>query len=430
MIRTNVPDAAEALDRTTVTPPPATSEEENNFFESTTAPEYLPCIRADVQKFVEQHSKTRRIAVVTSGGTTVPLENNTVRFIDNFSAGTRGATSAEELLELNYAVIFLHREFSLLPYSRHFSQVTSVLDVLTIDENEKVTVSPEHVSKTLPILEKYIKTKREGTILLVPFTTVVQYIYTLREIALAMRTTDPSKVLFYLAAAVSDFYLPPSRVSEHKIQSGKGKLVIDLDQVPKFLKRLVDTWIPGAMIVSFKLETDPALLLPKCRQALARYGHQLVIGNLLQKRKQEVVFVSQHCATAIRLPQDNAASAYMDIESIFVPKIALIHTTYIESEARKQRGLSEKEVAAHVLAVLSSSGQSMAPTASASVSDYEVGALLDEALARIAEEPSGHLITEQKELSSSDVPTFSAKRADVPDSPVLFKRQDSKLANP
>ena len=33
--------------------------------------------------------------VITSGGTTVPLEKNTVRFIDNFSTGTRGATSAE-----------------------------------------------------------------------------------------------------------------------------------------------------------------------------------------------------------------------------------------------------------------------------------------------------------------------------------------------
>lgn len=30
-----------------------------------------------------------------SGGTTVPLESRTVRFIDNFSAGTRGSSSAE-----------------------------------------------------------------------------------------------------------------------------------------------------------------------------------------------------------------------------------------------------------------------------------------------------------------------------------------------
>lgn len=37
----------------------------------------------------------RRIVLVTSGGTTVPLERNTVRFVDNFSAGTRGSASTE-----------------------------------------------------------------------------------------------------------------------------------------------------------------------------------------------------------------------------------------------------------------------------------------------------------------------------------------------
>ena len=46
-----------------------------------------------------------------SGGTTVPLERNTVRFIDNFSAGTRGSASAEYFLEAGYQVIFLHRFF-------------------------------------------------------------------------------------------------------------------------------------------------------------------------------------------------------------------------------------------------------------------------------------------------------------------------------
>jgi phosphopantothenate---cysteine ligase (ATP) len=41
------------------------------------------------------------------------------------------------------------------------------------------------------------------------------------------------------------------------------------------------------------LETDSDLLLPKSRQALERYGHQVVIGNDLHRRKFEVVFVSK-----------------------------------------------------------------------------------------------------------------------------------------
>ena len=42
-----------------------------------------------------------------------------------------------------------------------------------------------------------------------------------------------------------------------------------------------------------QLETDPALLIPKSRAALARYGHQLVIGNDIHRRKIEVVFVER-----------------------------------------------------------------------------------------------------------------------------------------
>jgi hypothetical protein len=42
----------------------------------------------------------RPVVVITSGGTTVPLERRCVRFIDNFSSGSRGAKSAERFLEV------------------------------------------------------------------------------------------------------------------------------------------------------------------------------------------------------------------------------------------------------------------------------------------------------------------------------------------
>jgi hypothetical protein len=46
-----------------------------------------------------------------------------------------------------------------------------------------------------------------------------------------------------------------------------------------------------AYVVSFKLETDPALVIPKARLALATYGHQLVVANLLQTRATTVTLV-------------------------------------------------------------------------------------------------------------------------------------------
>ena len=41
--------------------------------------------------------------------------------------------------------------------------------------------------------------------------------------------------------------------SEHKIQSGKGSLHIEMDQVPKILKPLVSEWTREGYIVSFKV---------------------------------------------------------------------------------------------------------------------------------------------------------------------------------
>lgn len=56
----------------------------------------LSLVDETAKRFVETNvAAGRRIAIVTSGGTLVPLEKRMVRFIDNFSTGTRGAACAE-----------------------------------------------------------------------------------------------------------------------------------------------------------------------------------------------------------------------------------------------------------------------------------------------------------------------------------------------
>ena len=42
----------------------------------------------------------------------------------------------------------------------------------------------------------------------------------------------------------------------------------------------------------FQLETNESLLIPKSRAALSRYGHQIVVGNVLNTRKKRVLFVT------------------------------------------------------------------------------------------------------------------------------------------
>jgi phosphopantothenoylcysteine synthetase/decarboxylase len=65
------------------------------------------------QCLVTVESVNKCVLYLQSGGTAIPLEHNTVRFVDNFSAGTRGSASAEYFLEENYAVIFIYRLVSL-----------------------------------------------------------------------------------------------------------------------------------------------------------------------------------------------------------------------------------------------------------------------------------------------------------------------------
>jgi hypothetical protein len=55
----------------------------------------------DRQKDPASSAPLRPVVCVTSGGTTVPLERNCVRFIDNFSRGLRGALSAERFLSVS-----------------------------------------------------------------------------------------------------------------------------------------------------------------------------------------------------------------------------------------------------------------------------------------------------------------------------------------
>lgn len=66
------------------------------FFETVRDPAVFQGSLIKVREFLCKHKEAgRRVAVVTSGGTAVPLEKQMVRFLDNFSGGTRGAISTE-----------------------------------------------------------------------------------------------------------------------------------------------------------------------------------------------------------------------------------------------------------------------------------------------------------------------------------------------
>jgi len=70
------------------------NEDKDTFFQTIKPDSSYHASVTAIEQFVRKHSD-RPVALVTSGGTTVPLERQMVRFLDNFSAGTRGAISAE-----------------------------------------------------------------------------------------------------------------------------------------------------------------------------------------------------------------------------------------------------------------------------------------------------------------------------------------------
>jgi len=133
-----------------------------------------------------------------------------------------------------------------------------------------------------------------------------------------------------------------------------------MDQVPKVLKPMVEEWTRDGFIVSFKLETEERLLIPKARAALERYGHQVVIGNELHRRKFEVVFVSRGVADRTTRPEpadskslsskavndsdsvevtwlkidENASAHGKEIEEDIIDELVRRHTAWIGGEHR------------------------------------------------------------------------------------------------
>ncbi|CAN8075996.1 unnamed protein product [Agarophyton chilense] len=269
------------------------------------------------------------IAVVSSGGTSVPLEKRAVRYLDNFSSGTRGAKSAENFLQNHrngnqkrlgmegsvYAVIFLYREGSKLPFLRKLSP-EQIANASQISESE-VKFRDEAM---VTALKSWKDTKNR--LFLISYQTVQEYLLNLFTIAETLRPLRKS-VLFFLAAAVSDFYIPSDQLSEHKIQSQGEDLELTLKPVPKCLGLLRQQWAPEAFIASFKLETDPEILEEKSKVALEQYGVHCVIGNLLQSRYQEVVIFDTVGKRVLK-----RKSAEECIEVSLVKEVAMSHERF------------------------------------------------------------------------------------------------------
>jgi phosphopantothenate-cysteine ligase len=244
------------------------------------------------------------IAIITSGGTTVPIEKNTVRFIDNFSTGTRGARLAEYFVSQNYTVIFLHRTGSAFPYLHRTDDPQTLL---------KEGLEPR---------------KMPSNFFAVSFTQVFEYILLLKNV-LELTKAFRRNVLVCLAAAVSDFYVPFEHMSDHKLQSRNSEDVnIPLRHVPKALQLVKTKWSPDAYVLAFKLETNEDLLMRKSRESFVVNNVDAVLANELHSRYDQVYLVTGGGENVEVLRRTNSDE---ELEEKYIgPSLVREHRLYIQ----------------------------------------------------------------------------------------------------
>jgi len=169
------------------------------------------------------------------------------------------------------------------------------------------------------------------------YTSVTEYLGTLQSVSQEMERHRKFTALYYLAAAVSDFYIPEEALSEHKIQSSEGKILLELDPVPKCLGKLCRDWSPNGYVVSFKLETDEEILKSKAKAAVEKYGVRVVVANMLHKRNGQVFIMSRDDWKEVRLEDEEG-----EIEEHIVDEVISHHYEYMASMGAVWMGKGEQ----------------------------------------------------------------------------------------
>ena len=270
------------------------------------------------------------VVVVTSGGTTAPLERACVRCVDNFSSGARGARLVEEFVRASdevHVVMVARRgsreahEMDLIDsLERERRDVTSKancvrkasqnvacdvacashsVDAFEIDAKDGEAKAREaHRDAARRAIAR--RTNARKRVIVVRYTTVYEYLVYLKATCEAVeRVTSEGggRAVVVCAAAVSDFYVPWGDLPMHKIQSdayaSNGGLELKLAPVPKMLGVLKREWCPSAYVVGFKLETDADILDEKSKQSLERYALDAVVANELESRYRKVTIFSR-----------------------------------------------------------------------------------------------------------------------------------------
>lgn len=106
---------------------------------------------------------------------------------------------------------------------------------------------------------------------------------------------------------------------------------ITMKMVPKMLSPLVKDWAPKAFIISFKLETDPSIVIDRARNALDIYRHQVVVANILESRRSFVIIVTKDSETKLLLSEEEEEKG-IEIEEKIVNDLKSRHTAFMRDK--------------------------------------------------------------------------------------------------
>ncbi|XP_041878159.1 phosphopantothenate--cysteine ligase isoform X3 [Corvus kubaryi] len=132
-----------------------------------------------------------------------------------------------------------------------------------------------------------------------------------------------------MAAAKEEKEKDEEKDEDNDVDAAATEGRITMKMVPKMLSPLVRDWAPEAFVISFKLETDPQILLDKSQQALEKYRHQVVVANVLESRRTSVIIVTRDSQTPLSLSDEEIAQG-MEIEEKIVSYLQGQHTAFIE----------------------------------------------------------------------------------------------------
>lgn len=122
------------------------------FFAAEPPPPNVATAGLRVRQFVKpllekEHLRDVRVAIVTAGGTDVPLERAAVRYITNTSTGRRGAGLCEQFLRMGFYVIFLTSVRAVQPFVRHLLPAHPMPHILDFISLEGIQQKPQQQSQ-------------------------------------------------------------------------------------------------------------------------------------------------------------------------------------------------------------------------------------------------------------------------------------------